>query len=158
MAYSTYFPAAYGGYPPNYTPRMDMMPGYPAQQTMQQAAQAQQAAPQQLALSPASRPVTNRDEANAVSADFSGSLMVFPDITHNRVYIKRWNYGTGAADFFEYAPVPTDAPKQEAPAGQSFATLEDLQDMQSIIDQLKTEIERLKRSTGKAGKKNDADE
>ncbi len=152
MGYSTYLPANYGAYQTGYPPRMDIMPGYPTQQMMQQGAQ-----PQQMALSPASRPVTNRDEANAVSADFSGAPMVFPDITHNRVYIKRWNYGTGAADFVEYAPVLPEAPKQDAPTA-AFATLEDLQDMQNIIVQLKAEIERIKRSAGKAGKKNDADE
>lgn len=158
MAYSTYFPAGYGGYPPNYTPRMDMMPGYPAQQNMQQTAHAQQSAPQQIALSPVSRPVTNQDEANAVPADFSGALMLFPDITHNRVYVKRWDYAAGDANFVEYAPVAPEPPRQEEPAVKAFATLEDLQNMQDIIEQLKSEIERMKRSTGKAGKKNDADE
>lgn len=88
MAYNTYLPGGYNPYPPGvYGPRMET-----PQPNMQQPPQSQQPASQQIALSAASRPVTNRDEANAVPADFSGALMLFPDITHNRVYVKRSVY------------------------------------------------------------------
>jgi hypothetical protein len=65
--------------------------------------------------------VSNRDEANAIPADFSGSLMVFPDVKNNRVYIKRWNFQTGAADFLEFAPVLPEA--KDSP---KYATVEEL--------------------------------
>ena len=80
---------------------------YPVQQQMQQRQDMQnqqlmqqqmtQQVQQQLVLSPASRVVVSREEAIATPADFSGALMVFPDITNNCVYIKRWNIQSGAA-------------------------------------------------------------
>lgn len=163
MAYTPYYPATYGGYPSaGFPARPEMAQGFPAAapQPMQQPPQPQQPAQQIVqGLSPASRPVTNREEANAVSADFSGSLMVFPDITHNRVYIKRWNFAAGAADFLEYAPV---VPEQDRREGQqqamAFAPLDGFLEMKDTIEQLKAEIERLKRPAGKAVKKNDPEE
>lgn len=162
MAFNPYYPSAYGGYPPGgFGQRMDMIPGFQPQQPIQQPTQPQQVS-QQMAqgLSPSSRPVANREEANAVSADFSGAPMVFLDITHDRVYIKRWNFTTGAADFMEYAPAGWDQPKREEqrPRQAAFAPLDEFLDMQNTIEQLKTEIERLKRPAGKAVKKNDPDE
>jgi len=152
MAYNTYLPGGYNPYPPGvYGPRMET-----PQPNMQQPPQSQQPASQQIALSAASRPVTNRDEANAVPADFSGALMLFPDITHNRVYVKRWDYTAGGPSFVEYAPVIPEPPRPETPA--VWATLEDMQTMQDAVEQLKAEIDRLKRAPGKAGRKNDADE
>lgn len=108
-------------------------------------------------ISPASRPVTNREEAIGTPADFSGAPMVFPDITHNRVYIKRWNMQTGNADFMEYAPVITI----QSPADQSqnqetvFASLRELQDLQETVFELKKEIDGIKKPAGKTVKKND---
>lgn len=120
MSYPTYMPGAYmpntQGYGPMqpYPPRGDMQ-GM-GQQVQQM--QPQQPQPSIQGLSGASRPVTSREEATGVAADFSGSLMVFPDIAHNRVYLKRWNMNTGSADFVEYAPVVQAQPeqKQDEPA------------------------------------------
>lgn len=113
MAFNSGFGAWNGGYSqiPNYMPQMPVQ----ASQSVPNSAQG---------LSPASRMVSNRDEANAVPADFSGSLMVFPDIRNNRVYIKRWNFQTGTADFVEFGPVVNE-PVKEAPAVQ-YATIDDL--------------------------------
>ena len=80
-----------------------------------------------------------------IPADFSGSLMVFPDVTHNRIYIKHWNYQTGAADFLEFAPVVPEAKKEE-PAVQ-YATIDDL-------NALREEFAKAR----KAVKKNESDE
>ena len=74
-----------------------------------------------MGLSPSSRMLSNRDEANAVPADFTGALMVFPDMRNNRVYIKRWNFQTGTADFVEFVPFA-----QESKEEPKYATLEDL--------------------------------
>lgn len=108
MAYNNY---QYPMYSPGY---MQMAPQVPLQ-----APQAAQMSGQ--GLSTASRMVSNRDEANAIPADFSGSLMVFPDVKNNRVYIKRWNFQTGAADFLEFAPVLPEA--KDSP---KYATVEEL--------------------------------
>lgn len=53
-------------------------------------------------LSPSSRPVLGREEAQAAPADFSGALMVFPDLSHGRVWVKRWNMQMGVAEFAEF--------------------------------------------------------
>lgn len=128
----------------------------------QQQIQMQQQMPSPT-LSAASRPVTSREEAIAVSADFSGAPMVFPDITHNCVYIKRWNIQTGAAEFMDYIPAMAAVQQQEQKqATPAFASLQELADLKDTVDNLQRQIEQLRqeRSTekpnGKAGTKNDA--
>ena len=66
-------------------------------------------------LSPMSRPVSSREEAQACAADFSGALMVFPDVAHGRVYLKRWNLQSGAADFMEFGPMEAVAENATTP-------------------------------------------
>ena len=48
------------------------------------------------------RPVTSREEAVAVQADFFSMGTIMPDLAHGIVYLKRINQQTGAADFFEF--------------------------------------------------------
>lgn len=138
-----------------------MMTQMPQQIPPQMPIQAPQAA-QQIGqgISPASRPVSNRDEANAVQADFSGAMMLFPDVTHNRIYLKRWNMNTGAAEFAEFAPVVPENVVEEhnTPA---FATTEQVDELKGLLGDIKKDIEQLKKpvvTTGKAARKNDADE
>lgn len=153
MNYPPYYPAPYTPMQ-TYPVRPDMQL-YP-QQPSQQALQGPQATPQTTqGLSPASRPVTNRDEANAVSADFSGALMVFPDITNSRVYIKRWNIQAGAAEFMEFVPAPHVPSAYERPQDVAFASLQDLQNLQELVEDLQKEINRMKRPVGKAAKANE---
>jgi len=156
VSYPAYFAPQYGTYNPiqPIPPRLEM---YSPQQ--QQASQ-QTSQPPNQGLSAASRPVTSKEEAMGVAADFSGALMVFPDISHGRVFVKRWNFQSGAADFVEFAPVAQSVPQQE-PAqsqGSAFASLQDLQDLQDIVENLQKEIDRLKKpaASGRAVKKNDA--
>lgn len=151
MAYNPY------GYQPYNAPYSPMQayqpPVYPqTQQMVPAASQPQQQGNQ--GLSNASRPVTNREEAMGVPADFSGALMVFPDLSNNRVYLKRWNMQTGSADFGEFAPVipANNEPQKTA----SFVSLEDFQNLQETVETLQEEINRLKKPAGKAVKKNDA--
>ena len=82
-------------------------------------------------LSMTSRLVSSREEAGSVPADFSGNLMVFPDISHNRIYIKRWNYQTGAAEFMEFEPV---SEKNEV---IEYATKADLKRLEDELLKLK---------------------
>ena len=153
----------YGNYPA-YNSVYGVPQQYQNQMMMQTPPTMPLASPQTVSqptqgISPASRPVSNMAEANAVQADFSGALMVFPDLTHNRVYIKRWNMQTGSADFGEFAPV-ISAMAEDEPKNQnvSFASLQDFQDLQSTVSNIQKEIERLKKPSGKVAKKNDADE
>lgn len=126
---------------PPYNPYQQMMPGAQqigAQQMMPQMPQQMPVMPQmqQGGLSSMSRPVSGKEEAMAAAADFSGAMMLFPDIAHGRVYLKRWNMQTGAADFLEFAPVVEQRPAQpEYVSVQSF---------QMELEKLRAEIASMK--------------
>ena len=91
-------------------------------------------------LSPMSRPVSSREEAQACAADFSGALMIFPDLAHSRVYLKRWNMQTGAADFVEFGPV-TDVPTEEVQQAEYVC----LQTYQEDMEKLRKELAGIKK-------------
>lgn len=150
MAYNYGYPAYNQAYGPV---QSYQAPVYP--QPIQTAPAPSQAAQQGAqGLSSASRPVTNREEAIAVPADFSGAPMVFPDLSNSRIYLKRWNMQTGSADFEEFARVPPASNEPQKPV--AFASLEDFQTLQDTVSALQEEIERLKKPAfnGKTVKKN----
>ena len=126
-------PYPYGGYQPMQMPQMQM-PQMPPQ--MPQNGQMSGGG-----LSPMSRPVSSREEAQACAADFSGALMIFPALAHSRVYLKRWNMQTGAADFLEFGPVIESAPAEEAPKVEYVS----LQAYQEDMDKLRKELAGLKK-------------
>lgn len=97
---------------------------------------------QQGGLSPMSRPVSGKEEAMAAAADFSGAMMLFPDIAHGRVYLKRWNMQTGAADFLEFAPVI-----EQKAVPTEFVSV---QTFQAELDRIRSEIASLKGVTANA--------
>lgn len=126
---ANYPPYPYGGYQPMQMPQMpipQMTPQMPQNGQMSGGG-----------LSPMSRPVSSREEAQATAADFSGALMLFPDISHGRVYLKRWNMQTGAADFMEFGPVVEAA---EAPAAEYVC----LQTYRDDMERLQKELAELK--------------
>lgn len=126
---ANYPPYPYGGYQPMQMPQMpmpQMAPQMPQNGQMSGGG-----------LSPMSRPVSSREEAQATAADFSGALMLFPDISHGRVYLKRWNMQTGAADFMEFGPVVEAA---EAPAAEYVC----LQTYRDDMERLQKELAELK--------------
>lgn len=127
---------------PPYNPYQQMMSG--AQQMMPQMPQQMMPAPQmqQGGLSPMSRPVSGKEEAMAAAADFSGAMMLFPDIAHGRVYLKRWNMQTGAADFLEFAPVI-----EQKAVPTEFVSV---QTFQTELDRIRAEIAGLKGVTANA--------
>lgn len=135
---------------PPYPPRPDM--GYPQPGGPYQPVQP---SPAPQGLSPASRLVTGREEAMGVAADFSGAPMVFPDVAGNRVFIKRWNFNTGSADFLEFVPVVQAQPPQEQIPAPAFVPLQDFQNLQDVVDNLRQEVDRLKKPVGKAVRKNE---
>lgn len=126
---ANYPPYPYGGYQPMQMPQMPM-----PQMTPQMPQNGQISG---SGLSPMSRPVSSREEAQATAADFSGALMLFPDISHGRVYLKRWNMQTGAADFMEFGPVVEAA---EAPAAEYVC----LQTYRDDMERLQKELAELK--------------
>jgi hypothetical protein len=95
-------------------------------------------APQMMqgGVSPMSRPVSSREEAQATAADFSGAPMVFLDRAHRRVYVKQWNMQTGMADFEDYGPVI-----EQRPAAPEYVNVHTFQ---SELDKLRSEIASMK--------------
>ena len=91
-------------------------------------------------ISSASRMVGSKEEAVAIPTDLSGAFMVFPDISHNRVYVKRLNPTTGGSDLFEFIPAATQTETQ-------YVTIEDFK---AFKDEL------AKRLTRKGKKDDDA--
>lgn len=98
--------------------------GYPQQQAYpQQSPQAQ--------VMIKGRPVSNEEEANAAMIDFDGSLFVFPDRAHNKIYTKQLGLD-GNIVFCRYSldsGVPVGQPKSDnAPSVDlsGYATKEEL--------------------------------
>lgn len=130
---ANYPPYPYGGYQPMQMPQMQM-----PQMTPQMPQNGQFG---QSGLSPMSRPVSSREEAQATAADFSGALMVFPDMAHGHVYLKRWNMQTGAADFVEFGPVETVAETATVPEYVCLQTYqEDMEKLRKELSDLKKVI------------------
>ena len=109
-------------------------PQQPSQQPQQNGANTQQ-----MFLC---RPVTSREEAIAAQVDFMGPGTIMPDLSHGKIYLKRFNQNTGSSDFFVFS----------AQAEEPQANL------QNTVRQLVDEIEQLKKSSGKPVKKGDANE
>ena len=129
-------PYPYGGYQPMQMPQMTtQMPMPQMAPQMPQTGQMSGGG-----LSPMSRPVSSREEAQACAADFSGALMIFPDLAHSRVYLKRWNMQTGAADFVEFSPV-TDVSTEEVPQAEYVC----LQTYQEDMEKLRKELAGIKK-------------
>lgn len=75
------------------------------------------------------RPVSSRAEAEAFPVDFMGAPMFFPDMSSDKIYLKRWNANTGSADFAEYtraASALPDSPKN---------SLEEIREMFGTINE-----------------------
>lgn len=145
----------YPTYNQPYSPMQTYQPPMYSQPQQIAPASTQTAQQTNQGLSYASRPVTNREEAVSTPADFSGALMVFPDLANNRIYLKRWNVQTGSADFGEFAPVIPANNEPQQKEVMAFANLDDFQRLQETVTNLQKEIERLKKPAGKAVKKND---
>ena len=145
--YPTYFPTQRTDAPMGqmYTPQ----PTVPPVQSMGQT----------QGISAASRPVSSKEEVMAVGADFSGAPMIFPDMAHNAVYVKRWDYSTGSAVFVEYVPkdvVPENAAPLYATQGDFKELAESVDKVMARFDSLEADFEKLKAKRGV--KKNDADD
>lgn len=151
----------YGNYPafnPGYNPVQPYQnPGMGLQPQMPISTQQSPQQPTQ-GISMASRPVSNREEANAVQADFSGAMMLFPDVTHNKIYLKRWNMAAGAAEFAEFVPAVPETVEQGQTA-PAFATTAQMDELKNLLGDIKKDLEQLKKPVSVKGvKKNDADE
>lgn len=112
------------------------------------AAQIQQPAEQQIIC----RPVASIEEARAIPTDFSGALMILPDLSHGMVYTKQLNFADGSAMFRQFKAVVDEAPRAQveyAPASElealrgDFATLRgDFEQLAATLPQEKPKINR----------------
>ena len=138
----------YGAYNSPVTRPAEMGQGYPQMQNVAPV----QTGGQGQGISAMSRPVSSKEEAMAVGADFSGAPMVFPDMAHNTIFVKRWDFQSGTAVFTEYVPKPQEA---DVPAAV-YATQGDFKELaehlSERLDDIEADIERLKK---KGAKKND---
>lgn len=99
------------------------------------------------------RPVASKEEALGVPVDFMGSPMFFPDLAHNVIYMKRFNTSTGAADVFEF-----HGAQEQTAQVPSFAPLDEFNAMKDTIARLQSEIDQLKKPTGRVKKTDVSDE
>lgn len=101
------------------------------------------------------RPVSNEEEANAAMIDFDGSLFIFPDKAHGKIYTKQLGLD-GNIIFNRYTlDSPQATQRQEHPSpGADFVSKEDLADELSGIKDRITQLEGLmKKSNTKQGVK-----
>lgn len=148
MNYSYYNPYPFASQMPVQGRPAGMGQMYPDQAAPPQAANVGQT----QGISPASRPVSSKEEAMAVGADFSGAPMIFPDMAHNTIFVKRWDFQSGSAVFTEYVPKgvePEVPPAVYATQGEFKEFVEKLSDR---LDDIEADLERLKK---KGAKKND---
>ncbi len=94
------------------------------------------------------RPVSNEEEANAAMIDFDGSLFVFPDRAHGKIYTKQLGLD-GNIIFCRYAmeqPTPMAQP-QQSPTGfdpNTYATKDELlKGLEEIRSYLTQQLEQL---------------
>lgn len=110
------------------------------------------------------RMVTSKEEALAVPVDFSGNPVFLADLAHGKIFVKKLNLNTGAADFAEFVLNVPQQEMQQQPQAQhetqqmpAFAKEQDLQELQSLVHSLQKELDELKKtsntSSDKGGKK-----
>lgn len=95
------------------------------------------------------RPVSNEEEANAAMIDFDGSLFVFPDKAHNRIYTKQLGLD-GNIIFCRYsldlgaAPSQAKSEPKSATDLSDYATKEELsRGLESMKSYLTQQLEQL---------------
>lgn len=105
------------------------------------------------------RPVSNEEEANAAMIDFDGSLFIFPDKAHNKIYTKQLGLD-GNIVFNVYSRVGDAQPdeKPKAPAEQfdlsGYAKVSDVEKALSILQDKILKLEQqITNGTDKGGNK-----
>ena len=99
------------------------------------------------------RPVSNEEEANAAMIDFDGSLFVFPDKAHGKIYTKQLGLD-GNSIFLRYSlEQPPGAPSAVEPSidMRNYVKVEDLNQKLEEINERFTSLEqRLPRNSSES--------
>lgn len=100
------------------------------------------------------RPVSNEEEANAAMIDFDGSLFIFPDKAHGKIYTKQLGLD-GNIIFNRYTlDNPQASPQERSSPKTDYVSKEDLaSELSSIKDRLSQLEGSMKRSNTKQGVK-----
>lgn len=99
------------------------------------------------------RPVSSVEEARACMIGLDGSLYVFPDIAHGKIYTKQ-TLLDGTAEFLVYDLVREDDEKQEdvkQPTKQDINKYVLKKDFDKAIKTLKAELQEVKKNEWNAG-------
>lgn len=108
--------------------------GNPSQMFMQQGLQsqqqpfgAQQQRYQRVPQNVVVRAVTGYEEAVAAQIPLDGTVCVFTDFGHNKIYTKQLNFDNGSANFeiYERVKKPDESSKESVQSVQSVQTKED---------------------------------
>lgn len=86
------------------------------------------------------RPVSSLEEVRAAQIDFDGSLFIFPDLAHNRIYTKQISMdGNASLNVYELAQIPTSQPIETS----NFITRDEFQ---NAMEQIKEAFGQSKES------------
>ena len=83
------------------------------------------------------RPVSSLEEVRAAQIDFDGSLFIFPDLAHNRIYTKQISMdGNASLNMYELTPIPTT----QAVDNSNFVTREEFSNTMAQVKQVLAQI------------------
>lgn len=85
------------------------------------------------------RPVSNEEEANAAMIDFDGSLFVFPDKAHGKIYTKQLGLD-GNIIFLKYSLDNAAAPSKEVTPVTSSEDYVTKSELSKSIEDMKTYV------------------
>ena len=124
-----YYPQDNRGYQQNY------QQGYPQQQINQYQQGYQQNMTQQIALQ--GYPVPDEATARNAEVNTNGTISIFPDIPHGKIYTKQLDMNTFAPIFRVYQLV------EQQQSGTSYVCLEDFQKLQNYVSNLEMKINEM---------------
>lgn len=108
----------------------------PNQNTVQQGCQPNMMAQQQIILQ--GYPVPDEMTARNAEVNINGTISIFPDIQHGKIYTKQLDMNTFAPIFKVYQLV------EQQQGGTSYVCVEDFQKLQNYVANLENKINEMK--------------
>lgn len=134
MAFNNYMPQQMYGQYNALAPYQQQLANMQQQYQQIQPVQQTQQEPQQNIIC---RPVASVEEARAIQTDFSGALMVFPDVSHGMIHTKRLDYNTGSAVFNTYRlEQPVQTAEQASASAIEYAPMSEVNALKAKIEEL----------------------